>query len=203
MTIIGMYLPPENSFHDRDGNVVFNYINALFYQHQDESDILLLCGDINARIGNVNDVKEDFNVFRISSRLTCDNIKNGHGKQFLDFFLYDNDIIYVLNGRFGSESNNFTSTSTRGKAVVDYMVLQHDQLQFVNNLKIITMNEISSILKKYVPDKCKLLDHSILSYNINAMHGGGQQYMHHVQNCENIFIKKYTFDVIPKEFMNN
>ena len=27
--------------------------------------------------------------------------------------------------------------------------------------------------------------------------------MHHVQNCENIFIKKYTFDVIPKEFMNN
>ena len=42
MTIIGVYLPPEYS---------------LFYQYQDESDILLLCGDINARIGNVNDVK--------------------------------------------------------------------------------------------------------------------------------------------------
>ena len=27
MTIIGVYLPPENSFHGRDGNVVFNYIN--------------------------------------------------------------------------------------------------------------------------------------------------------------------------------
>ena len=202
MTIIGVYLPPENSFHGRDGDVVFNYINALFYQYQDESDILLLCGDINARIGNVNDVKEDFNVFTIASRLTCDNITNGHGKRFLDF-LYDNDIC-VLNGRFGSESNNFTSTSTRGKAVVDYMVLPHDQLQFVNNFKIITMNEISSILKKYVTDKCKLPDHSILyfnvrmSYNINAMHGGGQQDMQHVQNCEKIFIKKYTFDVIPK-----
>ena len=89
------------------------------------------------------------------------------------------------------------------------LVLPHDQLQFVNNFKIITMNEISSILKKYVTDKCKLPDHSILyfnvrmSYNINAMHGGGQQDMQHVQNCENIFIKKYTFDVIPKEFMNN
>ena len=114
-----------------------------------------------------------------------------------------------MNGRFGSESNNFTSTSTRGKTVVDYMVLSHDQLQFVNNLKIITMNEISSILKKYVTDKGKPPDYSILyfnvrmSYNINAMHGGGQQDMHHVQNCENIFIKKYTFDVIPKEFINN
>ena len=27
--------------------------------------------------------------------------------------------------------------------------------------------------------------------------------MHHVQNCEHIFIKKYAFDVIPKYFMNN
>ena len=76
---------------------------------------------------NVNDVIEDFNVFRIASRFTCDNITNGHGHFFL-IFLYDNDIC-VLNGRFGSESNNFTSTSTRGEAVVDYMVLPHDQLQ--------------------------------------------------------------------------
>ena len=60
------------------------------------------------------------------------------------------------------------------------MGLSHDQLQFVNNLTIIMINEISSILKKYVTDKCKFTDHSRLyfnvrmSYNINAMHGGGQ-----------------------------
>ena len=189
MTIISVYLPPENSFQGSDGDVVFNYIHALFYQYQDESDILLLCGYINARIGNVN---EDFNVFKIASRLTCDNITNGPGKQFLDFFYIT--MIYVFYGRFGSESNNFTSTSTRGKGVVDYMVLPHDQLQFVNNFKIITMNEISSILKKYATDKCKLPDHSILyfnvrmSYNINAMHAGGQQDMQHGQNCEKIYI---------------
>ena len=111
-----------------------------------------------------------------------------------------------MNGRFGSESNNFTSTLTRGKTVVDYMFLPHDHLQFVNNFKIITIiNEIISILKKYVTDKCKLPDHSILyfnvrmSYNIHAMHGDSQQDMHHVQNCKKErFIKKYTFDVIPK-----
>ena len=79
----------------------------------------------------------------------------------------------------------------------------------MNNFKIITMNEISSFLNKYVTDKCKLPDHSILyfnvrmSYNINAMHGGGQQDMQHVQNSEKIFIKKYKFNVIPQEFMNN
>ena len=74
--------------------------------------------------------------------------------------------VCVLNVRFGSESYNLTPTSTRGKAVVDYMVLPHDQLEFENNLKIITLNEISSILKKYVTDKCKLPDHSILYFNL-------------------------------------
>ena len=68
-------------------------INALFYQYQDESDILLLCGDINAGIGNVNDVKEDFNVFRITSRLTCDNIQMVTENNFL-IFLYDNDYVF-------------------------------------------------------------------------------------------------------------
>ena len=137
MTIIGGYLPPENSFYGRDGDVLFNYINALFDQYQDDSDIVLLRRDIDARIGNTNYVKEDFNVFRIASRLTCDNITNGHGKRFLDLLNYDNDLC-VLNVKFGSESNNPTSTSTRSKAVVDYMVLSYDQLQFVNNLKLIT-----------------------------------------------------------------
>ena len=93
MTIIGVYLPPENSFHGRDRDVLFSCINVLFYQYQDKSDILLLCGDINVRISNVNEVKEYFNVFRIASRLTCDNITNGHGKQSLSF-LYDDDIMY-------------------------------------------------------------------------------------------------------------
>ena len=78
MTIIGVYLPPETSFHGRDEDVLFNYINALFDQYQDESDILLLRVNINARMGNANDVK-DFNVFRFASRLTCDNLTNGHG----------------------------------------------------------------------------------------------------------------------------
>ena len=30
MTIIGVYLPPGNSFHGSDGDVVFNYINVFF-----------------------------------------------------------------------------------------------------------------------------------------------------------------------------
>ena len=100
MTIIGVYLLPENSFHDRDGDVVFNYINALFYQYLDEWDIVLLCGDIIARIGNVNDVKEDFNVLRIASRLTCDNITNKWSRKTISWFLYDNDISCVLNSRW-------------------------------------------------------------------------------------------------------
>lgn len=124
LTIIGVYLPPENSFHGRNGDMYFNYINTLFFEYKDESDILMLCGDMNARIGDMNDIKDDCNVFDIKTRLTCENITNRHGNCLLDF-LYDNDIC-VLNGRFGLESNKFTSISTRGRAVVDYIILPHD-----------------------------------------------------------------------------
>ena len=60
--------------------MLFNYINCLFDQYHDQPDIVWVCGDMNVRIGNVNDIKEDFNVFRMASRLTCDNITNDHGK---------------------------------------------------------------------------------------------------------------------------
>ena len=64
----------------------------LFDKYQDELGILLLCGDIHARMDIANDVKENFNVFRIASWLTCDNITNGPGKQFQYF---DMTMVYV------------------------------------------------------------------------------------------------------------
>ena len=42
-----------------------------------------------------------------------------------------------------------------------------------------------------------------MSYNINVMYGGGQQEMHHVQNCEKMFIKNMPLTLYPNFFMNN
>ena len=61
MFIIGCYLPPEYSFHGRDSESYFNHIRTLLFQYLENSDILLLCGDLNARISDTNDIHEDFN----------------------------------------------------------------------------------------------------------------------------------------------
>ena len=41
----------------------------------------------------------------------------------LIYYNYDNDTLCGLNDRFGPEPNNFTSTSTSGRSVVDYNIL--------------------------------------------------------------------------------
>ena len=53
MFIIGCYLPPEYSFHGRDSGSYFNHIRTLLFQCLENSDILLLCGDLNARISQM------------------------------------------------------------------------------------------------------------------------------------------------------
>ena len=52
---------------------------------------------------------------------------NEHGHSFLDFL--NEAKMFVLNGRFNGSDNNFTSVSTRGKAVVDYICVPCDDLE--------------------------------------------------------------------------
>ncbi len=214
--IVGCYLPPENSFHGRDGESYFNYITALLYQLQD-SDVILICGDINSRISDTDDILEHVNNYNIDKRQSCDTVKNKHGKLFIDF-LHNNDMC-VLNGRFGVTSNNFTSISTRGKAVVDYFITAQEHFKYIHTFNIITMNDIKDKFRYCIDEHCRFPDHNILctevftSHNINEPDYNIRMSNAHVGNsCNNDTplynvnswsIVKYKFNNIPSTFMNN
>ena len=38
--VIGCYLPPDNSFHGRNGDMYFDYLTILYYQYIELSDMI-------------------------------------------------------------------------------------------------------------------------------------------------------------------
>ena len=110
------YLPPTNSPWAKP-TTFFGYLLSQLYLH-DKADLILICGDFNARIGKETDLA---NFDHIPNRVALDTCKNGYCDIFLDF-LKDSKCC-VLNGRFAKD--NFTSTH-RGNTVVDYILTPHD-----------------------------------------------------------------------------
>ena len=162
-------------------------------------------------------IKDNAKLHNITNRLTCDDVISGHGRTFLDF-LYDNDTC-ILNGRFGCKSNTFTSISTRGKAVVDYVFITHEHFKFVQNFKVITMNEINDLYMKHVNNICRFPDQNVLcvtvymSYCIDVSHvnkGSDDldldvnniNYPERKTDYETKMIK-YKYENMTKTFMNN
>ena len=120
--VFTLYLPPENSPWGRDATSFYSHLLTQIYLHYD-ADAIILCGDFNSRIGNINDTNNC--VDEIPPRLVVDNAQNQHGKAFIDFL--NDSRCCVLNGRFGEESNTHTFLSTRGHSVVDYICVPHDE----------------------------------------------------------------------------
>ena len=75
------------------------------------------CGDINARLGTANDCIDDLD--NIPKRSGIDYTKNKHGESFIEFL--NQSCMCILNGRFTPLNDGFTSLSSKGAAVVDYI----------------------------------------------------------------------------------
>ncbi len=72
----------------------------------------------------------------------------------------------MLNGR-NYVNNEFTSVSTKGSAVVDYCILQHDDLNCFNDFTVVTVTDlINSCGDISVLAPTCIPDHSLLSWNI-------------------------------------
>ena len=106
------------------------------------ADLIILCGDINARVG-----RENYCIPEIDSLLERNILhrqKNSHGKSCIKFLKYSK--FCIVNGRVKPQCDNYTFVSRRGKSVVDYFCIPHDCLKFCVYFKVIAM---SNIIGKY------------------------------------------------------
>ena len=131
-------------------------------------DSVIICGDINARVGNLNDYVQL--VDELSDRIIVDVGKNKHGQVFIDF-LHESKMC-VGNGRVPG-SDNFTCISTKGKSVVDYIAINHDGLENCSEWKVFTPIDMLSDLnlQMLVSRGCKPSDHSVvmMTYSTNSI----------------------------------
>ena len=137
LTLINVYLPPENSIWGRDCDTFTSYLTSvLFSSHS--SDIILVLGDFNARIGNELDYIHE--IDDLPNRFPIDFAKHSHGDSLVEF-LKDTKL-NIINGRISTESDNFTCINNHGKSVVDYMMIPHDCINYCSSFKVETMSDL-------------------------------------------------------------
>ena len=200
--ICSCYLPPEGSERGKEASAFFNHLLNLSYLNSD-ADLSIFCGDVNSRIGSQQDIIID--VDDIDSRVSIDTVSNKHGSQFIEFLKESK--ICILNGRVFKENDNFTSVSTKGKSVVDYIFIPHSNLSNISHFKVHCVKDLINELN-IVPDRA-MPDHSVVScrVKINYDSNGGtnefnrQQNNENEQNDINSFKRKYRVDDIPETFM--
>ena len=114
------YLPPEGSERGRIADEFLNHLCSIVYTYIN-SELMVFCGDLNARISDMNDVIA--NIDDVPSRQVKDSVKNRHGDLFIDFLRETK--LCILNGSITNEYNDYTSVSAKRKAVFDYVFTPH------------------------------------------------------------------------------
>jgi len=121
---------------------------------------LYICGDFNARCGNIQDFIEG--VDNVQIRNVIDDVSNRNGDLLIEFLVDCN--MCMLNGRTGS--HDFTNISSKGKSVVDYTLTPHEQICDVVDFRVHTMSDVVTRLDllgyESVPD------HSLLEWIISS-----------------------------------
>ena len=132
----------------------------------EDIDNVIICGDFNARVGHLDDCNEALDD-TIPKRQNIDDTVNSHGHTFTEF-LKDAKMC-MLNGRISPLNDNFTSISVKGKSVVDYMCVQHEDVRFCKNFCVTTCSSLMHThgLQPLLSDECKAPDHSILTLTLS------------------------------------
>ncbi len=118
------YLPPELSPWGGDASSFICHLLSQVYLCS-EMDVIFICRDLNARIGGLNDFIPD--IDRITHQTALDDQVNRHGETLLKV-LKDSKMCVVC-GRICPLDDNFTSVSSKGKALVDYIITPFDCLE--------------------------------------------------------------------------
>ena len=133
------YLPPENSSRRIDVNLYFDSLLADIYKYQKIGNIFI-CGDFNSRCGDLDDFISGVDC--IEQRNVVDFKTNLYGELLIEFLINAN--MCILNGR-NSISNDFTSVSVKGSAVVDYCLVSHESLSSFSSFNVIRTVDLINI----------------------------------------------------------
>ena len=122
--------------------------------YKDLGDIFL-CGDLNSRIGSKADFVENLNLNRyldvsdvnsrsdIPLRQSCDTVVNSFGHKLLSLCKQHN--LLVVNGRLdnGCFSCYKVVRNTAGSSLVDYLITDLLNFQYINEFQVLDLNEYS------------------------------------------------------------
>ena len=197
-TVFCCYLPPEHSPHGRDSNAFFTHLLSMRYLHS-YADSCFILGDFNSRVSDKKDAISAIDP--VIDRNTIDYTLNKHGESFLDFL--KESCMVITNGRINGE-NNFTSISSRGKSVVDFVVIPIENIDECVNCSVHLVSEIieDNNFESFISEKCKPPDHSplILSFRPKSIRIHDTQTTHHHVNISS---KRYKYKTMSNEFLNN
>ncbi len=204
LSIIGAYLPPDNSNYGRDSTAFFAQLISLVYSTMN-SDLTILCGDFNARTSDQLDYIP--NVDDLLQRKCLDKTKNNHGESLIDF-LKDTKMC-ILNGRITPDLDNFTCISSKGKSVVDYFITPYDCIKYCKKLSVRTVSDLIDHLsiQDQISSRCKPPDHSVvtleLTYSLSTADRLTQHQGHEQNENTSHKRKMYCFDKKPDMFMKS
>ena len=191
--LINCYLSPDGSPY-ANTSAFFNQLLSLLYLHSN-CDSVIICGDINARIGSHVDYIEGIDNVKTHNVIDC--MKNNYSKNLIEF-LKDSKTC-IVNGRITPDQNNFTCVNTNGKSVVDYFICQHENLKLIPKCEVLLIPDLlhNFNLFNMLSPFCKAPDHSLLSIeftpfnmdqhlNINAKMSGYEIKSSNYQSPKNV-----------------
>jgi len=191
------YLPPENSSRVFDVHAFFDNLLTDYYSFYKDG-LVFICGDFNSRCGDL----EDFiaGIDNIPLRIPRDFKANYYGELFIEFLINCN--MCMLNGRFSTDHDNFTSVSSKGASVVDYCVVPHSDLYLCQNFKVLPVTNLINAIPGL--NQCAtsgLPDHNMITWNIST----GELNMDNIETCNSIEHGSIKFDLhsIPYSFLSS
>ena len=156
-----VYVPPENTLYTSEN--AFSDIESEFQSFYNNTNLICLVGDFNARTGSLPDYIEanstndyfDNNVVNIADftelnildelcinkvRNSVDNVVNKYGRKLLEFCKFNN--VFIFNGRVGQDIVG--KQTSKNSSVVDYILGTAHLFESVENFVILDFNRLYS-----------------------------------------------------------
>ena len=170
--------------------------------YKSSTDNIILCGDFNARCGNLQDSIID--VDEIPSRLIIDTHLNQNGKNLIEFL--QECKFLIVNGRVNHDNDDFTCKTSWGCSVVDFVLVPHHCLVHCTSFSVKSCSFIieQGHLQGLISNRSRVPDHSLLLMNFK-INDNDTVVNDDIKtgNFEEKIMKHYNCKNVPDEFLGS